>query len=73
MGAARDWVSAANPLSQEYRKVALTSLKFERGRGGEVSLGEVPAGLLSECRNAMRLIAAKGSGVDPGWQNKVLR
>jgi Domain of unknown function (DUF4132) len=64
---------SGNPLPEENRKVALTSLRFQHGRGGEVPLGEVPAGLLSECWNEMRLIAAEGSGFDPDWQNKVAR
>jgi hypothetical protein len=63
---------SGNPLPEENRKVALTRLSFHR-RGGEVPLGEVPVGILSECWNDMRLIAAEGSGFDPVWQSKVER
>jgi hypothetical protein len=62
---------SGNPLPEENRKVALTGLSFRRGGGAEVPLGDVPSGILSECWNDMRLIAAEGSGFDPGWQNKV--
>ena len=64
---------SGNPLPEENRKVALTSLSFRRGNGGEVALGEVPAGVLGECWNDVRLIAAEGSGFDPNWQSKVER
>jgi Domain of unknown function (DUF4132) len=63
---------SGNPLPEENRKVALTGLSFRRV-GGEVPLGEVPSGLLSECWNDMRLIAAEGSGFDADWQTKVER
>jgi hypothetical protein len=63
---------SGNPLPEENRKVALTTLSFRRG-WGESPLGDVPAGLLSECWNDMRLIAAEGTGFDPGWQSKVER
>jgi hypothetical protein len=63
---------SGNPLPEENRKVALTRLSFHRG-GGEVPMGEVPVGILSECWNDMRLIAAEGSGLDPDWQSKVER
>jgi hypothetical protein len=62
---------SGNTLPEENRKVALTGLSFRRGGGVEVPLGEVPAGLLSECWNDMRLVAAEGSGFDPNWQSKV--
>ena len=63
---------SGNPLPEENRKVALTGLSFRRV-GGEVPLGEVPSGLVSECWNDMRLIAAEGSGFDTDWQSKVER
>jgi hypothetical protein len=62
---------SGNPLPEENRKVALTGLSFRRGGGAEVPLGEVPAGLLSECWNDMRLVAAEGSGFDPNWLSKI--
>jgi hypothetical protein len=62
---------SGNRLPEENRKVALTGLSFRRGGGAEVPLGEVPAGLLSECWNDVRLMAAGGSGFDPDWQSKV--
>ena len=61
---------SGNQLPETNRTVALTRLSVHRG-GGEIALGEVPAGLLSECWNDMRLIAAEGSGFDPAWQSKV--
>lgn len=63
---------SGNPLPEENRKVALTTLAFRRA-GGEVPLGEVPLGILSECWNDMRLMAAEGPGFDPDWQSKVER
>jgi hypothetical protein len=63
---------SGNPLPEANRRVALTRLSFHRS-GGEVALSEVPAGLLSECWNDMRLIAAEGSGLDRDWQSKVER
>jgi hypothetical protein len=64
---------SGNPLPEENREVALTTVSFRRGGAGEVPLGELPAGLLSECWNDMRLIAGEGSGFDPDWQSKVER
>jgi hypothetical protein len=63
---------SGNQLPEENRKVALTTLTFRRS-GSEVPMGEVPPGLLSECWNDMRSIAAEGSGFDPNWQSKVER
>jgi hypothetical protein len=54
--------------------VALTELAFVRNaEGGEqtdMGIGDVPAVLLSEAWNDLRLIAAAGSGYDPDWQTK---
>ena len=61
---------SGNQLPEENRKVALTSLAFHHS-GSEVPMGQVPPGLLSECWNDVRLIAAEGSGFDPNWQSKV--
>jgi hypothetical protein len=67
-----------NSLPEENRTVALTGFHFERVAGeGEpafgghkMSLGEVPAVLLSECWNDVRQIAAEGTGFDPDWEKK---
>ncbi len=64
-----------NGLPEENRTVALKSLTFG-GTGGDrwnrtrLTLGKVPAVLLSECYHDMRLIAAEGKGFDPDWQKK---
>jgi hypothetical protein len=55
--------------------VALTRLSFHRelpeGRGEvELTLGDVPAVLLSEMVGDLRLFAADGTGFDPDWHHK---
>jgi hypothetical protein len=66
-----------NGLPESNRAVALESLSFERtgastGYGGSHKIGfdKVPAVLLSECYDDLRLIAAEGKGFDPEWQKK---
>lgn len=66
-----------NPLPEENRSVALRKLTFASTAGGsnrwersKIALSKVPAVLLSECYNDLRLIAAEGSGFDPEWQRK---
>lgn len=63
-----------NPLPEENRLVALKELSFRRetpdGRRAELTLGDVPAVLASECWQDMRLLAAEGTGFDPEWENK---
>jgi hypothetical protein len=64
-----------NPLPEENRTVALLRLSFQANSpdgqgGGDLALGDVPAVLLSECYNDLRLIAADGAGFDPDWQKK---
>ncbi len=66
-----------NGLPEENRQIALTMLRFERvapegeaGAGGKMSLGEVPAVLLTECWNDIRQIAAEGPGFDADWEKK---
>jgi hypothetical protein len=65
-----------NGLPEENRTIALQSLSFSRladERGGSASnvrLSKVPAVLLSECYNDIRLMAAEGSGHDPDWEKK---
>jgi hypothetical protein len=66
---------SGNPLPEENRTVALHRLYFTHAKGeefgnSEIPLGEVPAVLLSECYNDLRLVAADGSGFDPEWQKK---
>jgi hypothetical protein len=63
-----------NPLPEQNRLVALKELAFRRetsdGRHAELTLGDVPAVLLSECWHDLRLLAAEGPGFDPEWQKK---
>jgi hypothetical protein len=69
-----------NGLPEQNRTVALTTLHFVRSTGDKASpyagtqmrlpLGEVPAVLLSECWNDMRIAAADGPGFDPDWEKK---
>jgi hypothetical protein len=63
-----------NPLPEENRLVALKELSFRRatadGRRAELTLGDVPAVLASECWQDMRLLAAEGTGYDPDWEKK---
>jgi hypothetical protein len=61
-----------NPLPEENRIVALKELSFPRetsdGRRAELTIGDVPAVLVSECWQDMRLLAAEGTGYDPEWE-----
>lgn len=64
-----------SPLPEENRTVALLNLAFARSGGdawnrAKLALVDVPAVLLSECYNDLRLIAAEGTGFDPEWQKK---
>jgi hypothetical protein len=63
-----------NPLPEQNRLVALKQLSFLRlasdGRRAELTLGDVPAVLVSECWHDMRLLAAEGTGFDPEWEKK---
>jgi hypothetical protein len=62
-----------NGLPEENRLVALKELSFWRGTGwrrAELTLGDVPAVLASECWQDMRLLAAEGTGFDPEWEDK---
>jgi hypothetical protein len=67
-----------NGLPEENRTVALTGFHFERvapeGESAQgnarMTLGEVPAVLLTECWNDVRQIAAEGPGFDPEWEKK---
>jgi hypothetical protein len=63
-----------NPLPEQNRLVALRALSFQRktadGRLAELTLGDVPAVLVSECWNDMRLLAAEATGYDPEWEKK---
>lgn len=66
-----------NPLPESNRTVALLSLSFFKriddalhGQGRAMPLADVPAVLLSECYNDMRLMAAEGTGFDEDWENK---
>ena len=61
-----------NRLPEENRKVALKSLSFSQIATGQnaqmnILLGDVPAVLLSECRNDFRAFADDGPGFDPKW------
>lgn len=64
-----------NPLPEQNRTVALLNLSFTDAQGNSwersaMLLSKVPAVLLSECYNDLRLIAAEGSGFDSDWQTK---
>jgi hypothetical protein len=63
-----------NRLPEENRLVALQELTFRRetsdGRRAELTLGDVPAVLVSECWHDMRLLATEGTGFDPEWEKK---
>jgi hypothetical protein len=70
---------SGSPLPEENRPVALMSLCFNRigGEGGFQSeadamrLCDLPAVLVSECWNDIRLAAADGKGFDPNWEKTV--
>jgi hypothetical protein len=63
-----------NPLPEQNRLVALKELSFllttADGRRAELTLGDVPAVLVSECWQDMRLLAAEGTGFDAEWEKK---
>ena len=65
-----------NVLPEENRTVALLRLFFERRSPGdqsfseEVPLGDLPAVLLSECWNDLRMAAADGQGYADDWQKQ---
>ncbi|MCC2333780.1 DUF4132 domain-containing protein [Cellulomonas wangsupingiae] len=66
-----------NTLPEEDREVALTTLSFCReqqpgAQAERLTLGDVPAVLVSECWHDMREIAAQGSGFDPDWKRREL-
>jgi hypothetical protein len=62
-----------NPMPEENRLVALKELSFRRetsdGYRGQLTLGDVPAVLVSECWQDMRLLA-EGAAFDPDWEKK---
>jgi Domain of unknown function (DUF4132) len=66
-----------NGLPEENRMVALTQLTFANAdksgtaRGGGLKLAKIPATLLSECYQDLKLIAAEGKGHDPDWKKTV--
>lgn len=70
---------SGSPLPEENRPVALQSLTFQRIGNGQadqgdtdsISLSELPAVLLSECWNDMRIAAAEGKGFDSNWEKTV--
>ncbi|MFG1818942.1 DUF4132 domain-containing protein [Kribbella sp. NPDC049174] len=65
-----------NPLPEQNRTVALRAVGFRQSRPGEsgavtmLRLADVPAVLLSEAYNDLRLMASDGSGYDPDWEKK---
>jgi hypothetical protein len=66
-----------NSLPEENRTVALQRLYFARKASGEdasvaqeVTLGELPKVLLSECWNDIRMAAAEGSGFAADWEKQ---
>ncbi len=56
---------SGNGMPEENRQVALQGLSFERQR--QLTLGEVPPILLSECYRDLATIAAEGPGFHPNW------
>jgi hypothetical protein len=68
---------SGNALPETNRTVALTHLRFTRHAEGSghssmpLRLEDVPAVLLSEAYNDLRLLAGEGSGHDPDWEKKV--
>jgi Domain of unknown function (DUF4132) len=67
---------SGSPLPEQNRLVALLSLRFVRklpdhGASEPMVLGDVPAVLLSESWNDMRLMAADGTGFADDWEKKV--
>lgn len=66
---------SGNPLPEQNRTVALGVVRVLRsadggGMGRSVRLGDIPAVLLSEIYNDVRLMASDGSGFDPDWEKK---
>ncbi|MFI5696185.1 DUF4132 domain-containing protein [Kribbella sp. NPDC051586] len=64
-----------NTLPEQNRTVALGPVRVIRaaedpGIGSVVQLADVPAVLLSEAYNDVRLMASDGSGFDPDWEKK---
>ena len=68
---------SGNGLPEENRVVALTQLTFAStdksgtSRGGGLKLARIPATLLSECYQDLKLLAAEGKGLDPDWKKTV--
>lgn len=68
---------SGNSLPEENRVVALTQLTFAgadksgASRGGGLKLSGIPATLLSECYQDLKLIAADGKGFNPDWKKTV--
>ncbi|MDQ3623145.1 MAG: DUF4132 domain-containing protein [Verrucomicrobiota bacterium] len=67
-------------VGDENRSVALLTLSFSRiapqradGIGARVQLGKIPAVLLSESWNDLRLLASEGPGFDPEWEKNTGR
>jgi hypothetical protein len=68
---------SGNGLPEENRVVALTQLTFAGtdksggSRGAGLKLARIPATLLSECYQDLKLLAAEGKGYDPNWKKAV--
>ena len=68
---------SGNGLPEENRVVALTQLTFAGtdksggSRGASMKLARIPATLLSECYQDLKLLAAEGKGYDPDWKKAV--
>jgi hypothetical protein len=66
---------SGNSLPEENREVGLKTLAFAslgaatEGVAANATLGSVPAVLVSECYNDVRLMAAEGRGYDPDWKD----
>ncbi|GIG40629.1 DUF4132 domain-containing protein [Cellulomonas phragmiteti] len=72
LGVVAEVAFTGNFLPEEDRTVALRGLSFHRpgpdGRAEPLTLGDVPAVLVSECWHDVRQMAAQGTGFDPDWQ-----
>lgn len=63
-----------NVLPEQERPVALRALTFTREHpdhpAEQLTLGDVPAVLVSECWHDLAEVAAQGTGFDPDWQKR---
>lgn len=72
LGILADIAFTGNFLPEQERQVALRALTFTRTHpdhpAEQITLGDVPAVLVSECWHDLAQLAAQGTGFDPDWQ-----